>query len=88
VQADGPAASNYLGAIRNYVASPGDECIYCIVGAATTIEDCLTMRQNTYEMALDWLAAGIRGGDHHVNRRECPRSRSCTLLSMVTPWGS
>ena len=54
---------NYLGAIRNYVALQDDyECVYCIVDlhALTTVEDTQNLRQNTYEMALDWLAAGIR----------------------------
>ena len=54
---------NYLGAIRNYVALQDDyECVYCIVDlhALTTVEDTENLRQNTHEMALDWLAAGIR----------------------------
>jgi tryptophanyl-tRNA synthetase len=54
---------NYLGAIKNYVALQADyECIYCIVDlhALTTVEDTVGLRDNTYEMALDWLAAGVR----------------------------
>ena len=54
---------NYLGAIRNYVALQDDyDCVYCIVDlhALTTMETTAELRQNTYEMALDWLAAGIR----------------------------
>jgi len=54
---------NYLGAVKNYVALQDDyECVYCIVDlhALTTVEDTVNLRQNTYEMALDWLAAGIR----------------------------
>ncbi len=54
---------NYLGAIKNYVALQDDyECIYCIVDvhALTTVETTKDLRQNTFEMALDWLAAGIR----------------------------
>ena len=54
---------NYLGAIKNYVALQDDyECVYCIVDlhALTTVDTTENLRQNTYEMALDWLAAGIR----------------------------
>jgi len=38
------------------------ECVYCIVDihALTTVEDTENLRQNTYDMALDLLAAGIR----------------------------
>ena len=57
---------NYLGAINNYVALQEDyECVYCIVDlhALTTIESTRDLKQNTYEMALDWLAAGIRPED-------------------------
>ena len=54
---------NYLGAIKNYVALQDTyECIYCIVDihALTTMESTHDLRENTREMALDWLAAGIR----------------------------
>lgn len=54
---------NYLGAIQNYVALQDDyDCVYCIVDvhALTTVETTQELRQNTFEMAVDWLAAGIR----------------------------
>ncbi len=57
---------NYLGAIKNYVALQEDyDCVYCIVDlhALTTVETTESLRINTYEMALDWLAAGIRPAD-------------------------
>jgi len=58
---------NYLGAIKNYVALQDtfDETIYCIVDihALTTVETTKDLRKNTYEMALDWLAAGLRPKD-------------------------
>ena len=53
---------NYLGAIKNYVALQEDyDCVYCIVDlhALTTVEDTINLKQNIFEMALDWLAAGI-----------------------------
>src|SRR5258707_6630693 len=57
---------NYLGAIQNYVALQDDyDCVYCIVDvhALTTVETTEDLKQNTVEMALDWLAAGIRPED-------------------------
>src|SRR3989304_5966025 len=54
---------NYLGAIKNYVALHDEyDCVYCIVDlhALTTVEDTENLRQNTYEMALDWLGGGGR----------------------------
>src|SRR5512141_1250521 len=54
---------NYLGAIQNYVALQNDyDCVYCIVDvhALTTVETTQELKQNTFEMAVDWLAAGIR----------------------------
>ena len=53
---------NYLGAIRNYVALQDDyDCVYCIVDlhALTTLTDTDKLQGWTYEMALDWLAAGM-----------------------------
>jgi tryptophanyl-tRNA synthetase len=83
---------NYLGAIQNYVALQDDyECVYCIVDihALTTVEDTLNLRQNTYEMALDWLAAGIRPEETIMFvQSHVPQVMELhTLLSMVTPLG-
>jgi tryptophanyl-tRNA synthetase len=83
---------NYLGAIKNYVALQDDyECVYCIVDlhALTTVEDTENLRQNTYEMALDWLAAGIRPQETVVFiQSHVPEVTELhTILSMVTPLG-
>ncbi|MBN2501111.1 MAG: tryptophan--tRNA ligase [Anaerolineales bacterium] len=54
---------NYLGAIKNYVGLQDEyDCIYCIVDlhALTTVETTQSLKENTFEMALDWLAMGIR----------------------------
>ena len=54
---------NYLGAMKNYVALQDEyNCVYCIVDvhALTTVETTRDLVNNTYDMALDWLAAGIR----------------------------
>ena len=83
---------NYLGAIQNYVALQDDyECVYCIVDlhALTTVEDTLNLRQNTYEMALDFLAAGIRQAETimFVQSHVPQVTELHTILSMVTPLG-
>jgi tryptophanyl-tRNA synthetase len=83
---------NYLGAIQNYVALQDEyECIYCIVDlhALTTIETTENLRQNAYEMALDWLAAGIRPEETIVFiQSHVPEVTELhTILSMVTPLG-
>ncbi len=83
---------NYLGAIKNYVALQDEyECIYCIVDlhALTTLDTTEDLRQNTYEMALDWLAAGIRPEETIVFvQSHVPQVTELhTILSMVTPLG-
>ncbi len=83
---------NYLGAIQNYVALQDEyECIYCIVDlhALTTVEDTINLRQNTYEMALDLLAAGIRPEETilFVQSHVPQVTELHTILSMVTPLG-
>lgn len=83
---------NYLGAIQNYVTLQNDyECIYCIVDlhALTTVDTTEYLRQNTYEMALDWLAAGIRPEETIVFiQSHVPQVTELHLiLSMVTPLG-
>jgi len=84
---------NYLGAIRNYVALQDDyDCIYCIVDlhALTTLQDTDRLREWTYEMALDWLAAGIdpaRGTILFVQSHVPQVTELHTIFSMVTPLG-
>jgi len=83
---------NYLGAIRNYVALQEDyQCFYCIVDihALTTMETTQGLRENTIEMALDWLAAGIRPDESVVFiQSHVPEVTELhTILSMVTPLG-
>ena len=83
---------NYLGAIQNYVALQEDyNCVYCIVDlhALTTMEKTEDLRENTREMALDWLAAGIRPEETIVFvQSHVPEVTELhTILSMVTPLG-
>lgn len=83
---------NYLGAIQNYVSLQDEyDCVYCIVDlhALTTVEETADLRQNTYEMALDWLAAGIRPEETIMFvQSQVPQVTELHLiLSMVTPLG-
>ena len=83
---------NYLGAIRNYVALQDDyDCVYCIVDvhALTTVETTQELKQNTIEMALDWLAAGIRPEETILFiQSHVPEVMELhTYLSMVTQMG-
>jgi tryptophanyl-tRNA synthetase len=83
---------NYLGAINNYVALQDDyDCIYSIVDlhALTTMEETDQLRDNTYEMALDWLAAGIRPEETIVFvQSHVPEVTELhTILSMVVGLG-
>ncbi|MCI0521569.1 MAG: tryptophan--tRNA ligase [Chloroflexi bacterium] len=83
---------NYLGAIKNYVALQDEyNCVYCIVDlhALTTVESTENLHQNTYEMALDWLAAGIRPDESimFVQSHVPEVTELHLILSMVTPLG-
>lgn len=84
---------NYLGAIKNYVALQDlyEEAIYCIVDihALTTVETTHNLKQNTYEMALDWLAAGLSPEKSMIFvQSHIPEVvELSTFFSMVTPLG-
>jgi tryptophanyl-tRNA synthetase len=83
---------NYLGAIKNYVALQDDyDCVYCIVDlhALTTLDEFEDLRANTAEMALDWLAAGIRPQETimFVQSHVPQVTELHTILSMFTPLG-
>ncbi len=84
---------NYLGAIRNYVALQEDyDCVYCVVDlhALTTLDDTDMLREWTYDMTLDWLAAGMSpdmGTVIFVQSHVPQVTELHLLLSMVTPLG-
>jgi tryptophanyl-tRNA synthetase len=83
---------NYLGAIKNYIALQDEyHCVYCIVDihALTTVETTQNLRENTYEMALDWLAAGMRPNETIIFvQSQVPEVTELhTYLSMVTSLG-
>ena len=81
---------NYVGAVQNYVALQDEyECVYCVVDihALTTLEGTESLREDTYEMVLDWLAAGIDPQKSIVFvQSHVPQVEELhTLFSMVTP---
>ena len=83
---------NYLGAMKNYVALQADyDCVYCIVDlhALTTMETTRDLKANTFDMALDWLAAGIDPQQSIVFvQSHVPQVTELSLiLSMVSPLG-
>ena len=83
---------NFLGAIQNYVTLQDEyDCVYSIVDihALTTMETTRDLKNNSYEMALDWLAAGIRPQESIVFiQSHVPQVMELhTILSMVTPLG-
>ena len=83
---------NYLGAVRNYVELQDDyDCIYCIVDlhAMTTLDDMGFIKSNTAEMALDWMAAGMRPQESilFVQSHVPQVTELHTILSMFTSWG-
>jgi tryptophanyl-tRNA synthetase len=81
-----------LGAVKNYVALQQDyECVYCIVDlhALTSLTTTQELKRNTYEMALDWLAAGMDPEESIVFvQSQVPQVTELhLLLSMITPMG-
>jgi len=83
---------NYLGAIQNYVKLQDEyDCVYCVVDlhALTTLDITEDLKTNTYEMVLDWLAAGIRPEETIVFiQSHVPQVTELhTILSMVAPLG-
>lgn len=83
---------NYLGAIKNYVSMQDEyDCVYCIVDlhALTTLETTADLKNNTLEMALDWLAAGLDPQKSIIFIQSHVRqvTELHAILSMVTPLG-
>ncbi|MDK2979670.1 MAG: tryptophanyl-tRNA synthetase [Chloroflexota bacterium] len=83
---------NYLGAIKNYIAMQDEyDCVYGIVDlhALTTMETTKDLKQNTLEMALDWLAAGMdpKKSIILIQSHVPELTELHTILSMVAPLG-
>ena len=83
---------NYLGAVQNFIALQDEyDCVYCVVDlhALTTLESTESLREDIYEMVLDWLAAGIDPQKSIIFvQSHVPQVEELhTLFSMVTPLG-
>lgn len=83
---------NYIGAIQNYVSLQDNyDCIYCVVDihSLTTLEDTARLKENIFEMVIDWLAAGIDPNKSIIFvQSHVPEVMELhTLLSMITPLG-
>ncbi|NWF77155.1 MAG: tryptophan--tRNA ligase [Chloroflexi bacterium] len=83
---------NYLGAVQNWVALQDEyDCVYCVVDihALTTLESTESLREDIYEMVLDWLAAGIDPQKSIIFvQSHVPQVVELhTLFSMLTPLG-
>jgi len=81
---------NYLGAVQNFIALQNEyDCVYCVVDihALTTLESTESLREDIYEMVLDWLAAGIDPQKSIIFvQSHVPQVEELhTLFSMLTP---
>ena len=84
---------NYFGALRQYVTLQDDfdEALYFIADyhSMTTLRDAKTRRDFTFNVALDYLAAGVDPERSQVFRQsDVPEVCELTwLLSTITPMG-
>jgi len=81
---------NYLGAVQNFITLQDEyDCVYCVVDihALTTLESTESLREDIYEMVLDWLAAGINPQKSIIFvQSHVPQVEELhTLFSMLTP---
>ncbi len=82
---------NYLGALENWVKLQKDyECFFSIVdwhALTSSYEDTSKLQQNIFDMALDWLSAGL-DPEHNVifvQSHVKEHAELHLLLSMMTP---
>ena len=86
---------NYMGALRNWVRLQNDgehDCFFFIVdlhALTTDYADPSQLQQNTLDVAVDWLAAGLdpKRSTIFVQSDVQAHSELFTLLSMITPLG-
>ena len=84
---------NYVGALQNWVRMQDEyECFFCVAdwhALTTDYADTSKVRENSIEVALDWLAAGIDPDKSVVFiQSHVPAHAELHLLfSMITPLG-
>jgi tryptophanyl-tRNA synthetase len=84
---------NYLGALKNWTELQYQyECYFFVadIHALTTgYDDTTNLESNTWEMVIDWLAAGLNPANAtmFIQSRVPEHSELHLLLSMITPLG-
>ncbi|MBS3900406.1 MAG: tryptophan--tRNA ligase [Dethiobacter sp.] len=82
---------NLLGALDNWVKLQEQyRCFFSVVdwhALTTAYEDTSEIRENTYQMLMDWLAAGLDAEKNVIFRQSDVKEHAelHLLLSMVTP---
>lgn len=84
---------NYVGALQNWVRMQDEyECFFCIVdwhALTTDYADTSHVKENSVEVALDWLAAGLDPEKSvlFMQSHVLHHAELHLLLSMITPLG-
>ena len=84
---------NYVGALQNWVGMQDKyECFFCVVdwhALTTDYGDTSQIKQNSMEVALDWLAAGLdpERSTMFIQSHVPQHAELHLLLSMITPLG-
>jgi tryptophanyl-tRNA synthetase len=84
---------NYVGALQNWVRMQDDyECFFCVVdwhALTTDYADTSQVKQNSLEVAFDWLAAGLDPEKSviFIQSHVPAHAELHLLLSMITPLG-
>jgi tryptophanyl-tRNA synthetase len=84
---------NYVGALQNWVRMQDEyECFFCVVdwhALTTDYADTSQVKQNSLEVAFDWLAAGLNPERSviFIQSHVPAHAELHLLLSMITPLG-
>jgi len=84
---------NYVGALQNWVRMQDEyECFFCIVdwhALTTDYADTSRVKENSLEVAFDWLAAGLDPAKSvlFLQSHVPAHAELHLLLSMITPLG-
>ncbi len=84
---------NYVGALQNWVGMQDQyECFFCVAdwhALTTDYADTSQVKENSLEVALDWLAAGLDPEKSviFIQSHVPAHAELHLLLSMITPLG-
>jgi len=84
---------NYVGALANWVRMQDEyECFFCVAdwhALTTDYADTSKVKENSLEVALDWLAAGLdpQRSTLFIQSHVPQHAELHLLLSMITPLG-